>query len=216
MIELAWHFVGETLRDGSPIPADGEWLEYSGPVVMCESGLHASTDPFDALQYAPGPVLCRVEVDGVVKRHNDKLVCSRRRIVARRDVTDMLRLFARQCASDVLHLLAAPEIVVRYLATGDESIRASAWDASWTTASDASWTTASDAALAAARGAAWDDARDAAGAARGAAWATAWDAARAAAWEAARAAAREAARAAARAAQRERFNAMVRAEEVSQ
>ena len=198
MIELAWHFVGETLRDGSPIPANGEWLEYSGPVVMCESGLHASTDPFDALQYAPGPVLCRVEVDGVVKRHNDKLVCSRRRIVARRDVTDMLRLFARQCASDVLHLWAAPEIVVRYLATGDESIRASAWDASWTTASDASWTTASDAALAAARGAAWDDARDAA-----------WDAAEAAAWATVDPAA-------ARAAQRERFNAMVRAEEVSQ
>ena len=198
MIELAWHFVDETLRDGSPIPADGEWLEYSGPVVMCESGLHASTDPFDALQYAPGPVLCRVEVDGVVKRHNDKLVCSRRRIVARRDVTDMLRLFARQCASDVLHLLAAPEIVVRYLATGDESIRASAWDASWTTASDASWTTASDAALAAARGAAWDDARDAA-----------WDAAEAAAWATVDPAA-------ALAAQRERFSAMVRAEEVSQ
>ena len=180
MIELAWHFVGETLRDGSPIPANGEWLEYSGPVVMCESGLHASTDPFDALQYAPGPILCRVEVDGVVQRHNDKLVCSRRRIVARRDVTDMLRLFARQCASDVLHLWAAPEIVVRYLATGDESIRAAASDAAWD--------------------------------ARGASWAAASDAA----WAIARDAARAAARAAAWAAQRERFNAMVRAEEVSQ
>ena len=191
MIELAWHFVGETLRDGSPIPADGEWLEYSGPVVMCESGLHASIDPFDALQYAPGPVLCRVEVDGVVQRHNDKLVCSRRRIVARRDVTDMLRLFARQCASDVLHLWAAPEIVVRYLATGDESIRDDACAAAWASAAGAS--------------AAWSAACAAAGdAACAAAGAAAWNAALAAA------------RAAARAAQRERFNAMVRAEEVSQ
>lgn len=31
----AWHFVGDTLRDGSPIPADGEWLEIDGPVELC-------------------------------------------------------------------------------------------------------------------------------------------------------------------------------------
>lgn len=38
----AWHFVGETLRNGDPVPADGEVLRYDGPVAMCESGLHAS------------------------------------------------------------------------------------------------------------------------------------------------------------------------------
>jgi len=38
MIE-AWHFVGETLRDGSPVPADGEWFEVSPPLVICTHGL---------------------------------------------------------------------------------------------------------------------------------------------------------------------------------
>jgi hypothetical protein len=37
-----WHFTGPTLRDGRPLPADGEWLEHAGPLVMCESGLHMS------------------------------------------------------------------------------------------------------------------------------------------------------------------------------
>lgn len=54
-LELAWHFVADTLRDGSPIPPDGEWLEYKGLCVLCSSGLHASRNPFDALGYA----ICR-------------------------------------------------------------------------------------------------------------------------------------------------------------
>ena len=66
MTNLAWHFVGATLRDGRPIPPDGEWLVHDGPLVLCHSGLHCSIDPFDALSYAPGPVLCRVEYGGEV------------------------------------------------------------------------------------------------------------------------------------------------------
>ena len=42
---FAFHFVGDTLRDGRPIPSDGEWLTHDGPVVMCISGLHASLEP---------------------------------------------------------------------------------------------------------------------------------------------------------------------------
>ena len=45
-----WHFTASTLRDDSPIPEDDEWLEYKGAVKMCESGLHFSDTPFDALQ----------------------------------------------------------------------------------------------------------------------------------------------------------------------
>ena len=59
---IAYHFVGATLRDGRQVPPDGEWLEHSGTLVMCESGLHASPTPFEALQYAPGNVLCEVEM----------------------------------------------------------------------------------------------------------------------------------------------------------
>jgi len=166
----AWHFVGTTLRDGRPVPPDGAWLEHAGPLELCESGLHASEDVFDAVRYAPGSVLCRVEVDGTILRDTDKLVASRRRIVARMDATDLLRLFARQCASDVLHLWDAPDVVRQYLATGDETLR----DAACAAAAAAGW----DAVGAAAWVAAWAAARAAAGAAAGAVWTADWDAAR--------------------------------------
>lgn len=134
---MAWHFVGDTLRDGRSVPPDGAWLIHDGPVVLCRSGLHASVDPLDALRYAPGPVLCRVELAGAIVHGDDKLIAARRRILARRDMTDALRLFARQCAADGLHLWDAPEVVRAYLATGDETIRAAASDAAMAAASAA-------------------------------------------------------------------------------
>lgn len=161
---LAWHFVGNTLRDGRPVPPDGEWLVHDGRVEMCHSGLHASRHPFDALQYAPGSILCWVECDDVVSEDGDKLVCRRRRIVARRDMTDALRAFARGEAARVLHLWEAPEVVRRYLESGDESLRAAARAAAWDAARAAAWAAAWDAAWAAARAAArdaaWAAARD--------------------------------------------------------
>ena len=205
---LAYHFVGDTLRDGRPVPPDGEWLVHDGPVVICESGLHASEHPRDALRYAPGPWLCRVELRGVVDRQNDKLVARERRILQRIDATNLLRQFARQCASDVLHLWDAPDVVRQYLATGDGRIAAAAsaaaWDAAWDAARAAS-TLADDAA--------WVAARAASAIASDTAWVVArtasWDAAEAVARTAAVAAARDAARDAALAAQRERFAALV-------
>jgi hypothetical protein len=204
---VAWHFVAETLRDGSPIPKDGVWLEHKGPVVICESGLHASRDPFDALQYAPGSTLCLVNVDGIEYEQEDKLVCRRRKIVARMDATEMLRYFSRMQALSVIHLWEAPDVVLDYLMTGDEEIRAAAWAAARAAASDAARAAASDAAWAAARDAAWAAARDAA---RDAAWAAARDAAWAAASDAARDAARAAAWDAARDAARKDFNELAR------
>ena len=186
-MQLAWHFVGKTLRDGRPIPADGEWLEHTGEVRICSTGLHASLEPFDALEYSPGAKLCLVEVEDIVDQQSDKLVCRRRKIIARMDATEMLRYFARMRALSVLHLWEPPQVVCDYLMTGDdESIRAAARDAAWA----AAWAAAGDAAWAAA----WDAARDAA-----------WAAARAAAWDAARAAAGDAAWAAARDAARDAF-----------
>lgn len=126
MSDLSYHFVGATLRDGSPIPPDGEWLKYSGPCAMCKSGLHASRHPFDALQYAPGNTLCLVEVRGIESEQDDKLVCRERMIVKRIDAADLLRSFARQCALDVSHLWDMPAVVRAYLETGDESLRAAA------------------------------------------------------------------------------------------
>ena len=202
---LAWHFVNATLRDGRPVPADGGALKHVGPLVPCETGLHASERLIDALQYAPGQVLCRVQMGGTIKREEDKLVARRRTILWRIDATDVLRVFARRCALDVAHLWDMPPIVQHYLETGDESIRAAAQAAAQAAARaaalDAAWDAALAAARAAAGAAAWAAARDAAlAAARAAAGAAAWAAAQAAAGAAAWAAALDAAWAAARAA----------------
>ena len=150
---LAWHFVGDKLRDGRPVPKDGEWLEYSGPLKMCESGLHWSREPFDALQYAPGETLCLVEVGGeiVEEKGGDKGISTRRKIIARMDATELLRYFSRMQALSVIHLnedLCNSEVVCDYLMTGDESLRDAARAAAWAAARDAAWD--------AARAAAWD------------------------------------------------------------
>jgi len=142
-----WHFVGETLRNGDPVPADGVWLKYKGPLVMCESGLHASPTPFAALHYAPGPILCQVELAGEIIKDADKYVASRRKIIRRIDATELLRYFARMQALSVIHLWDPPDIVLDYLMTGDESLRAAAWDAAWDAARDAVWDAAWAAAI---------------------------------------------------------------------
>lgn len=156
----AYHFVGATLRDGEPVPADGEWIEMDGEPVLCERGFHASKCPWDALQYAPGETLCLVDVDGVVIEGSDKICGTRRRIVARFDATDMLWDQARQSALSVVHLWDAPAVVREYLTTGDESKRAAARDAAWAAARAAAWAAAWAAAGGAARGAAWTAARE--------------------------------------------------------
>jgi hypothetical protein len=140
---LAWHFCGDTLRDGRPIPPDGEVLEHEGELIMCAKGLHASVKIMDALSYSPGYIICRVKCEGRIIKDTDKLVCSKRTIIWRIQGEKVLRLFARQRALSVIHLWNAPPVVKEYLETGKEEIR--------------------DAARAAARAAAWDAARAAAG-----------------------------------------------------
>jgi len=176
---LAWHFVADKLRDGRPIPRKGVWLKHETECVMCEAGLHASRRLLDALQYAPGKMLCRVECVDVAAEQDDKLVCHKRKIIARFDSEELLWRASRKFALDVIHLWPAPKVVIKFLKTGDKSLRAAAWAA----AGAAAWAAAGDAAGAAAW-AAWAAAGDAAGDA----WAAAGDAA-GDAWAAAGAAA---------------------------
>ena len=169
----AWYFSDESRRlrygDDREI-AIGVTHEVAPPIKLCERGLHASVRAMDALQYAPGPVIWRVALTGEVLAGDNKHVATQRTYIAGGiDVSAVLRRFARECAKDVLHLWNAPQVVIDYLNTGDESIRAAARDAARAAARDA----ARDAARAAARAAAWDAAWDAAG---DAAWAAAWDA----------------------------------------
>ena len=64
MMKTYYHFTGDTLRDGRPIPKPGVWLKHDGPVIPCKSGLHASEHPFDALEPAH-ELLCDVVPDAV-------------------------------------------------------------------------------------------------------------------------------------------------------
>ena len=195
MTRLAWHFLypGGLLRTGKAAPPDGEWLKYDGPIVPCESGLHASERAIDALRYAPPEreiVLCRVELAGTIIEHGDpvdKLAASERCILWRLDgkTTDrVLCEFARWSAAQVLHLWNAPRVVRDYLGTGNEVLRGAAGvvadSAAWDVAAGAA---ARDAARAAASAAA-ADAAAAGTAAKAAAGAAAWAAASAAAWAA--------------------------------
>ena len=198
----AYHFTnGHTLRDGRLLPAIGEWLVHSGPIVPCESGLHASKHPFDALQYAPGDTLHLVEIRGEIVEHDtEKVVGRKRKIIKTIDAGKLLRDFARWCALQVVEKWNAPAVVREYLETGNESFRYAANAAAAGYDAWAAECAANDA---------WDAANDAWAAecaARAAAWAAANDA-----WVAARAAARAAAWVASRDAQRKKFKQMISA-----
>ena len=106
---LAWHFVADDRRlqfDASHLTVESGWVYYTdAPIDLCESGMHASIHPMDALTYAPGPVMCRVAVWGDVVIGKDKIAGRNREILAVHDVSRELRLFACWCARKVWHLL---------------------------------------------------------------------------------------------------------------
>jgi len=143
----AWHFVGDKLRDGRPVPKDGVTLKHYGEIELCKSGLHASKLLIDALKYAPASTLCRVECGGEVIHGDDKLVCTERTILWRIESDMFMRRAACRFALEGKHLWDMPEIVERYLTTHDENMRLEAYSAA---ASASAACSASEAYLAAA------------------------------------------------------------------
>ncbi len=201
MSELMWHFIADNrLRDGSPPAQPGETEHWDGPVVLCESGLHACPRALDALSYAPSGKTSQVRLvtlGGTVVRGDDKAAASERPILASADCTRALHEFGLWCAEQVRHLMT-DERSTHALDVKRKWLDGQATDDELSAARDAAWDAAGDAAGDAARAAAWAAVGAAAwGAARDAAKDAAWDAARAAAWNVAWDAARDAARAAA-------------------
>ena len=148
MKKLGWHFARADNRlnyeDKRPIIiGETHTVDTSEkPLELCLWGLHASSRIIDALQYAPGPMIYRVELSGTIITGVDKMVATERTYLWGYDATDVLRLFARRCALDVVHLWDAPDVVLKYLKTGDESLRAAAWTAARDAASTVEWTAA--------------------------------------------------------------------------
>ena len=171
---LAYHFLKSDMcsHEGHEPPwKEGETRTLDGEIVICAHGYHASRTAWDALQFAPGPVLCLVEVEPV-EEHTEKLVSRSRRLIKAVNVERELREFAADCAERMLHFYeeAYP---------GDQRPRAAIATARAHARGEATDGELATARAAAGTAAAWDAA--AAGAAGAAARATAWVAARAAA-----------------------------------
>ena len=208
---LAWHFLSGDKRlgygDGRLVEV-GATLECEGDPELCSNGMHGSARLIDALRYARGPIVCRVEIDGDVIEVEDKLCGRRRTVLWMLDATQILHEFACQRAEDALARVEQPdERSVAAIEAKRKWLRGeitdkeldSAWVAAWDAALDAaSWSAARDAAArdAAAWAAVWAAVRNAAWAARSAAWNAAW-------------AARSAAQDDVRATQNERLTEMV-------
>jgi hypothetical protein len=212
MTKLYWHWLKEDRRlryDSKELVEVGKTITHTGLVVMCESGLHASERAIDSLQYAPGPIICRVTLGGTVIDGTDKSVASERTVLWMADATNTLHEFACLCAEEALRTAKVENVRcwnaintkrkwLRGEATNEElsAAESAAWtaagSAAWTAASGAAWSAAGSAAWTAASGAAWSAAESEAwSAARSAAWAAASGAAWDAAWDAARDAAME-------------------------
>ena len=163
MSNTYWHFIRRDCclghDDGRQVVV-GETLTHDGKLEMCQSGLHASSNIMDALCYAPGPVICCVEMRGQVIKGNDKAIASERYckwMLTADQSEQVLKHFARWCALQVVHFWDAPQVVTDYLLTGDESIweaaRAAAWEAAREAAWEATWEAAREAARATIRAA---------------------------------------------------------------
>ena len=160
----AWHFLAE---DKALRYHDARVVEvgktYSLPddrdTELCKSGMHASIRAIDALEYAPGPIVCRVEVWGDLLEGVDKLVGRHRKVLAMADATRTLHEFAVAQARGALEVagitdercFAALEAKTLWLdgkITDDDLARArdAARDAAWVAGSAAAWDATRDAA----------------------------------------------------------------------
>ena len=162
--KIYWHFVAESgklgYKDGRVVKPRKKYTVDCEP-VLCTSGLHASARLIDALQYAPGPILCKVRLGGEVVHGDDKSVATERTVVAMADVTDILRAFARKTAADVWYKefkRGQYPAVDLWLDRGEEkdrsAARSAAESAAWSAAESAAWSAAESAAESAARSAA--------------------------------------------------------------
>ena len=179
----------------------GETLVYPGKPELCKAGFHASERIIDALRYAPGPVLCVVELGGEIIHGDDKAVAQERTVSWMQDISPTLHEFACQVAEEALKEHGVTDerswkaIEVKRL-----WLKGEATDKELADARSAAWSAAESAGYAA------ESAADAADAAA-AAWFAAWSAADAA-WSAAEAA-WSAAGSAAGYAQNEKLEAMI-------
>lgn len=95
-VEYGWHFVsdrrrlehgdgrevrqGETLAMPEP-QAVGDWTRPPPLPLLCYSGMHASWIASDALEHAPGSIICRVAVWGEIDTGISKFCGKKRHVI---------------------------------------------------------------------------------------------------------------------------------------
>lgn len=102
----AWHVVWGKLRDGRPVPKDGEELRFDDEICWCATGLYASKTLYHAIWYNIGlfgsklaigePQFCRVATKEIERVEVDKFVCRSRTILWRCNGKDVEQ--AVECA----------------------------------------------------------------------------------------------------------------------
>lgn len=109
---LAWHFLSEDKRlgfDDGRLVEVGVPLECEGAPVLCDNGMHGSVRLIDALFYAAGPIVCRVEIAGDIIEGDDKLCGRKRTVLWMLDATRILHEFACECAEGALTPVDNPD-----------------------------------------------------------------------------------------------------------
>ena len=183
-----WHFLADDrclgYSDGRKVVV-GETLRMGGSLILCERGFHASHRVIDALNFAPGPIVCLVTLGGIVlhdTKHDipDKSVAQERTVIWMYDASQILREFACDVAEEALlsersagrepesRSFAAIEVMRRFIvgnATETErntaendawSVANSAYNAAYSAALNAAYSAALSAAKSAADSAAWN------------------------------------------------------------
>ncbi len=118
----------------------------------CERGLHASLRVIDALQYAETSILYRVELGGKMDHADDKIAAQSRKYLKRMDIEKILFEFSRKAAKRNIEKIKPYttdddySLIIKWLDTGDQSLKGAAWSAARSAARSAAWSAARSAA----------------------------------------------------------------------
>lgn len=96
----AWHFSNGTLhyQTSMTIEAGRVYsIEPDRKPALCSYGMHGSKRAIDALQWAKGPIISRVDIWGDVEEDNNKLCGRHREVLWVANATRMLHEFACWC-----------------------------------------------------------------------------------------------------------------------
>jgi len=127
---LGWHFARGDRRlpfGDRRLIARGATHEAYCTSILRLGGLDGCERITDALDYARGTTLSRIELSGRLARFGDRVYATRRRYIEVMDATNLLRSFARSCALTVSKLWNQQRAVVDYLSSGDDALRELVW-----------------------------------------------------------------------------------------